>query len=87
MKADTPVPKGFDYFDLSECIMAKTLIKGNFEDACANACNIVDKAIKESEKYAADWEKYPFEAEVYLTPPDDKEDYIFGYYVPCVEKE
>ena len=86
MKADTPVPDDLDYFDIPECMMAKVYIKGSFVDACGNACHIASDAIKAQAKYTVDWDKLPFEAEVYLTAPDDREDYIFGYYVPCHEK-
>ena len=40
MKADTPVPKGLDYFDIPEMVVAKSLVEEEFNDMIANACKM-----------------------------------------------
>ena len=90
MKADTPVPEGLDYFDYPEMFIAKVSIKGKFDDTISNAYRLADEAIKSQSEYVRlcdDCKKECdlcfFEVEVYFTHPDESDDYVLGYYVPC----
>ena len=90
MKADTPVPKGLDFFDIPEMVVAKVLIKGEFNDMIASACNLTHEAIKRQAKYTTNCENNNvyFEAEVYTkdTVPEDGAVSVMAYYVSCKEK-
>ena len=78
MKADTPVPKGMDYFDIPEGYVAKGW-GGYVEDE-------VKEKLRESDEYAnASWF---FSAEAF---PDfeslGKGKYATGYFICCTLKE
>ena len=94
MKADTPVPEGLDYFDYPEMYIAKTTIKGKFNDALCNAYRLADEAIKSQSEYVSLCDGCKkvcdlcfFEVEVYFSPPDERDDYVFGFYLPCKIKD
>jgi hypothetical protein len=93
MKAGTPVPEDLDYFDYPEMIIAKVSIKGKFHDTISNSYRIADEAIKSQFEYMRICEGCKkecdlcfFEVEVYFTPPDESDDYVLGYYIPCKAK-
>lgn len=86
MKADTPVPEGMDYFDISDMFMAQGFVSGKFDDMIANAERMTAEAIEKQTKYVATWE---FFAEIYTkdTIPDADVSSVLGYYISCKEKE
>jgi len=94
MKAETPVPEGLDYFDYPAMFLAKTTIKGKFDEVISNAFRLADEAIKSQSKYVSlcdgckkECDLCFFEVEVYFSPPDESDDYAMGFYLPCKIKE
>jgi predicted transcriptional regulator YdeE len=93
MRAETPVPEGLDYFDYPEMMLAKVSIKGKFHDAISNSYHLAEEAIKKQSEYVRICEDCKkkcdycfFEVEVYFTPPNDSDDYVLGFYIPCKAK-
>jgi hypothetical protein len=88
MKAGSPVPNGLDYFDIPEMVVAKALVKGEFNDMIANLCPLTSEGIKKQDKYVENWEGFHFSAEVYLkeTVPEDGAVSVMGHYRVCKEK-
>jgi len=84
MKADTPVPEGLDFIDLSDGFVAKGWIKGEFNDMIENANSLTEEAAKSHGKYALTW---TFMAEIYTnnTIPEDGVNSTMGYYISCKE--
>ena len=90
MKADCPVPDGLDFFDIPEMVVAKSLIKGEFNDMISSTCTLSHEALGKQEKFTTHCEGggFYFEAEVYTndTIPEDGISSSMEYYISCKEK-
>lgn len=65
MRADTPVPDGFDYWDIAETMIGLGIVYGEFNDAISKAMMIVhDKIVEDG--YAITYPDNYFHAEVYV---------------------
>lgn len=82
MKAGTPVPEGFDFFDIPAMYVAKGLVSGRFDDMIANADRLTMEGIARQTAYAATW---AIAAEVYTkdTVPDENVSSVLAYYIGC----
>lgn len=90
MKANTPVPDGFSFYEVPACTIAKAWIEGEEGDIYPNAHSLTVEAINQS-GYAVDWENY-FSCEVYTDtrfnfPKNNGEkNLILDFYIPCIKK-
>lgn len=74
MKADTPVPDGMDYFDITDTFVAK----GWFAKEDGDCERLVKNAIEQQEEYVVQSWRFMVEVEA-------KD--AFGYYIACGKKE
>lgn len=85
MKADTPVPDGFQSIEIPKQFVGKSFLSGEFDDMVSKAPEITEAAINGQNEYGIAWDESFIGAEVYPKENIAKSgvESVFSYYIPC----
>lgn len=89
MRADAPAPEGMDAIDIPRQYVAKSFLRGEFDEMIANAPHLAEEAIQKQTEYEIGWNETFFGAEVYPAEnvPQTGAQTVLAYYIPCRKKE